>query len=185
MVIFLERMTHPVSLLHPRKLHAMICACPTPEARARATLEFLRGSTQSEEGFLFLMRRGELVLAASSQPEPPAGLAEEAARAFQLQLVNSMEDQDTRTVELSELQAHNLLPENPVWTSASGDAYALRMLSTFYQERWVSAGLVMLKAKDPRTLVAIRHVHLQALCSALIESGDISESGENQASSSR
>jgi hypothetical protein len=176
-------MTHPVGLLHPRKLHAMICACPTTETRARAALEFLRGATQSQDGYLFLMLRGgELVMAASSQAEAPEGLAAEAARAWRLQLVTSMEDANTKTIEMNELQAHNLLPENPVWMSPSGDAYALRMLSTFHEERWVSAGLAMLKAKDPHTLVSIRHVHLQALCSALIESGDISETAANSSS---
>ena len=165
-------MRDPVSLLHPRKLYDMLRACTSADARARAALEFLRGSTGAELGFLLQERGARLALTASTRDQaPPPGLVEEAERAWN-ELRGAQVD-DTKTRDIGEIQATGDQLPSSAWQSANGDSYERRVLGT-HRTQWVAVGLVVLKVGAGRALQPIRHAHVVAICEALLDSGDMS-----------
>ena len=148
----------------------MLCACPSAEARARATLEFVRGSTGATAGFLLYHRGGELVLAASTRDQPPSpGLIAEAQRVWLEQLQPQNDDKATREIQ----QALASVPPAPdtSWTGPDGERYERRVLSTD-RPRWALVGLVMLRVPEGRALLPIRHAHVEAICEAVLRAGD-------------
>jgi hypothetical protein len=163
-------MSSSVGILHPRKLLEMLCACPTTEARSRAVLEFVRGSTGATAGVLLYHRGGPLVLAASTRDQPPApGLLAEAQRLWDGQLQPQTDDKATREIHF--VMASEPPATRSNWTSPNGEQYEHRLLST-NRPRWALVGLVMLRVAEGRTLLPIRHAHIEAICEAALRSGD-------------
>lgn len=166
-------MSHPVKVLHPRKLYSMLVACPSGETRATAALEFLRGCTVASGGFLFLGRADQVVLAAASRErEASAALIEEVARIWRQKKRAPGSDQTTIGVSGS---LHRLRPaeEKPGWTSPTGEVYDHRLLSVDRGTHWIPVGIAMLAVPQGGTLLPLRHVHVAALCDALLDSGDV------------
>lgn len=165
-------MSEIAALPHPRKLYTQLRECASSQARAQAALEFVRTCTSSEGGFLFLARGGQLQLAASTHPaSPPADLVEEAHRTWAREL--DREPDDNKTLELSTIETLRAAQESPLWRSASEELFERRLLSVYRSQSWVPVGLVMLRTHDNKALVPIRQVHIEALCSALLDCGDV------------
>jgi hypothetical protein len=163
-----------VALPHPRKLYTQLRECATAQARAQAALEFVRGCTSSDGGFLFLSRAGDLTLAASTQSaQPAADLVEEARRTWDREL--DRQPDDNKTLELSTIEALRAAQESPLWRNANKEIFERRLLSVYRSATWVPVGLVMLRTRENKALVPIRQVHIEALCSALLDSGDVQE----------
>ena len=163
-------MAEAIGTLHPRKLYSMLSACSSRADRARTAFEFLRGSTAADGGFLFLTNGKELVLAASSEPEPPAALLDHVRQAWQKR--RDPQTDDSRTLDASELNKL-MADENPNWSDAEGNAFERRLLSTYRGERWVPVGIAMLRAARTRSLMPVRHTHVEAICNALLDAGDV------------
>jgi hypothetical protein len=170
----LETMADQVALPNPRTLYTQLRECTSAEARAQAALEFVRGCTSSEGGCLFLMHAGQLALAANSNGvEPSAELLQEAARTWDRELDRHPEDNKTETLELSMIEAMQSAQESPVWRNSNAEAFERRLLSVYRGPNWLPVGLVMLRAREGRALVPIRQVHIEALCNALLDAGDV------------
>ena len=162
-------MPNPVAFLHPQKLYSMLRACASAESRARAALEFVRGNTGSELGFLFLSRGEGLTLAAATrESRPPAGMDRTAFETFQRRL--TLPPDDTRTLDVSEIRAS---AKDEHWTSETGETYEHRMLATYRDGEFRGIGIAMLKRNADHELAPVRHMHVEALCAALIDSGDV------------
>jgi hypothetical protein len=124
--------------------------------------------------YLFLQRAGELILAASTQGEPaPADLIEEAKRTWDREL--DRQPDDNKTVEFSSLDALLAAQERPLWRAANDDVFERRLLSLYRGATWLPVGLVMLRTRENQALVPIRQVHIEAVCNALLDSGDVQE----------
>jgi hypothetical protein len=148
--------------------------CASPQARAQAALEFVRSCTSSDVGYLFLARAGDLILVASTQGEPPpADLIEEARRTWDREL--DRQPEDNKTVEFSSLDALVAAQERPLWHASNQDVFERRLLSLYRGVTWVPVGLVMLRTRENQALVPIRQVHIEAVCNALLDSGDVQE----------
>jgi hypothetical protein len=168
-----KHMAANASSVHPRKLYDMLVACPSPESRARAAFDFMRGRASSDGGFMFLVRSGELQLAASShQNPPPSDLLEEARRTFRRERDTQPDDSLTRTLDMQAIEAVAAPAENPGWKSETlGVGFEKRVLGTYRGARWLPIGVVFLKASG--ALVPIRHVHIEAITNAIIDAGDL------------
>jgi hypothetical protein len=163
-----------VPALHPRKLYEMLRACPSAETRAAAALSFVRGCTGAKSGFLLVAREGELVIAARVyEGEVPRGLVEDATRTWSVG--PSVQTNVSETLDASALAALDRMKDTPTWVSPSGEAFERRLLAAHRGSRWARAGLLLLKAAPGDTLLPIRHAHIEALCNALIDSGDVAE----------
>jgi hypothetical protein len=173
-IIYPRSMAEIVALPHPRKLYTQLRECASAEMRAQAALEFVRGCTSSDGGYLFLSRAGDLQLAANTQAvQPPAELVEEARRTWDREL--DRQPDDNKTLELSTIEALRAAQESPLWRSSSKEVFERRLLSVYRSQAWVPVGLVMLLTRENKALVPIRQVHIEALCSALLDSGDVQE----------
>jgi hypothetical protein len=169
-------MSEIVALPHPRKLYTQLRECDSAQARAQAALEFVRGCTSSDGGFLFLSQAGDLQLVASSQGEPSADdLLAEARRTWEREL--DRQPDENKTLELSAIETLRATQESPFWRSSNAEVYERRLLSVYRSATWVPVGLVMLRTRENKALVPIRQVHIEALCSALLDSGDVQERG--------
>ena len=168
-------MAEHVALPPPRTLYTQLRECASSQARAAAVLGFLRDCTGSEAGFLFLARPDGLSLAASTGGSQPAtDLVAEVRRSWDREL--DRQPDETKTLELSSIEAlRNTGQQSPFWSGASTELFERRLLSMYRSGSWIPVGLVMLRAREG-TLVPIRQVHIEALCSALLDSGDVSES---------
>jgi hypothetical protein len=163
-----------VALPHPRKLYLQLRECASAQARAQAALEFVRGCTSSEAGFLFLSRGGDLQLTASTLAvQPGTDLIAEAQRTWDREL--DRQPDDNETLELSTIEAMRSAQESPLWRNANQEVFERRLLSVYRSASWVPVGLVMLRTRENKALVPIRQVHIEALCSALLDSGDVQE----------
>jgi hypothetical protein len=172
----IETMADQVALPNPRTLYSQLRECTSAQARAQAALEFVRGCTNSEGGCLFLMSGGQLSVAANSNGvEPTPELLQEATRTWDRELDRHPEDNKTETLELSTIAALQSTQESPVWHSSKSEAFERRLLSVYRGPNWLPVGLVMLRAREGRALVPIRQVHIEALCNALLDAGDVQE----------
>lgn len=161
-------------LPHPRTLYAQLRECATPQARAHGALEFLRTCTNSDAGFLFLSQAGELKLAASTHgAEPPPDLLAEVRRSWDREL--ERQPDDNKTLELSAVEALRAAQESPFWQASTSDQFERRLLSTYRSSNWVPVGFVMLRATERKSIVPIRQVYIETLCSALLDAGDVPE----------
>ena len=177
-------MADPVALPNPRALYTQLRECASAALRAQAALEFVRTCTGSELGFLFLMRGGQLTLAASTHGVPASqDMLAEVERSWNRELDSHPEDNKTETLELSSIEALRSAQESPIWRNASSEAFERRLLSMYRGPNWMPVGLVMLRARDGRALAPIRQVHVEALCNALVDSGDVQERGAAATSS--
>ncbi len=158
-------MTAPDAFVHPRKLYAALCASSSSDARAHDVLSFLCASSGAEHAFLFLLRDGQLALAASHHAgEPVPELLEELQRVWDREL--DVPPDGNRTLDVSELQAareggHVLL--------VRGQSFQPRTLSTYRGASWVPVGIVALQIRDDRELEVIRQAHIDAICNALLD----------------
>lgn len=167
-------MTEIVALPQPRELYTQLRECASAPARAQAALEFVRGCTSSDGGFLFLSSAGELQLVASAQGEQsPADLIAEARSTWEREL--DRQPDDTKTLELSAIEALRASQESPLWRSSNNQVFERRLLSISRSAKWVPVGLVMLRTREGKALVPIRQVHIEALCNALLDSGDVED----------
>jgi len=165
-------MANPTSLLPPRNLYQMLRACTSPDARARAALEFLRSGAGSQNGFLFQPKNGRLVVTASTgnQPAPP-GMLEDAQRAFDELRDNALDDAQATGTKVS-MAAAMRAPE-PLWHAPGGVIFERRALGTHRAHRWTLVGLVMLRRDASQAVQPIRHTHIAAICEAMADAGDL------------
>jgi len=167
-------MADPVALPPPRKLYTQLRECTSTLSRAQAALEFIRTCTTSEGGFLFLPRSSELTLIASSNgAQPSPELLLEAKRTWDREL--DRQPDDNKTLELSSIEALRAAQENAVWRNQDDETYERRLLSIYRATGWTPVGLVMLRTRDGKSLQPIRQVHIEAVCNALLDSGDVQE----------
>jgi hypothetical protein len=170
-------MSEQISHIHPRKLYASLRESADPAARASAALEFLRDCAAADSGFLFLVHAKELVLAASTgKSAPPAGLVEQAAKTWVKELDMQPEGGQTRTIDVSQLVAAAVADESPAWKFAPGESFVPRLLSVYRDSRWSPVGLSVLKPRLGQPLLPVRAVHVEAICNAFIDAGDVSSS---------
>ena len=173
-MIILASMAEQISLPHPRKLYSTLREASSTQARAQEALDFLRTCTSSDSGFLFVWRGNDLALAASTGGAvPPADVIAEAKRTWDREL--DRQPDDNKTLELSTIETLRKTQESPLWKSADGELFERRLLSIYRNTGWTPVGLVMLRAKEGRALVPIRQVHIEALCNALLDSGDVQD----------
>lgn len=156
--------------LNPSKLYSMLRACPDARARAAAALDFLLNTTAARAGYLLLAHSGELVLTASSeQKEMPAPLMERTRTLWASDQASHSEADNTRTVDARQLGA--ALVESTHWEGSGGERYEPRMLGVYRDSRWVPVGISVLAVEAGAARV--RHPHIEAICNALLDSGDI------------
>lgn len=157
--------------LHPSKLYSMLRACPDARARAAAVLDFLVTNTAAREGYVLLAHNGELVRAASSNhKELPEQLMERARALWASDQASHSEADRTRTVDSRQLGS--ALVESPLWETREGERFEPRVMGVYRDSRWVPVGISVLAA-DAEGARRVRHPHIEALCNALIDSGDI------------
>src|SRR5262245_23346098 len=130
-------MTSPtVKVVHPRKLHAMLMACPTSQSRVTAALEFVCACTVAPAGFLFLSRNDQLELVAThKEGQPSPGLIEEVQRVWRQKKRTPGTDQTTVGISGS---MHRLrgAEEKSEWVSPAGERFEHRLLSVDRDGRW-------------------------------------------------
>jgi hypothetical protein len=161
-------------LPNPRKLYSTLRETPSANDRAQAVSDFLCSATGADAIHLFLARAGEPALVADSPSETAsAEMLAEVRRAWNHDLERQPEDQKTKTLDVSALLP-TLEPPQP-WKSATG-SYQLRLLSVYRNSSWVPVGVAMLKCPTDRPLSPIRQAHIEAICNALIDAGDVSDS---------
>jgi hypothetical protein len=161
-----------LGVLPPRKVYAALSACPSAEDRARTALLFLHDGTDADGGFLFLARDIGVALAAAMGPEaePTPELIEHVNRAWAAR--REPQSDLSRTLDATELKTL-LAAEDPRWVSPSGDAFERRVLSVHRGGRWIPVGVAMLRRTPGRAMRPMRRAHVEALCNALIDAGDI------------
>lgn len=86
-----------------------------------------------------------------------------------------MQEDNTRTLDVAEIRALRLANESPIWMSPNGERFERRCLSMHREGRRIALGMVVLRAEEGRELLPVRHAHIEALCSALLDSGDVRE----------
>jgi hypothetical protein len=166
-------MAGPYTLLHPRKLYAQIRECASASDRAHAVLECLSGATGARSGFLLLFADRQLeVAAATAGGAPPAGLMEEARRAWSEQSTSVRSDNTTMDVR-GHMQHLTPTEQALPWTDPQGGAYVARILAVHRDSQFIQVGVAMLKLDAGRPLAALRRTHVEALCNALLDAGDV------------
>jgi hypothetical protein len=163
----------PVALPHPRKLYSNLQACPSPEGRAKAVLEFMRGASGARAGFLLLWHDDGLVVAAGSAgAQPPAGLVDAAQRAWS-EHPKTLRSDNT-TVDLrGHMKSLTSDQDEAPWTSSSGARFAHRVLTIHRDSRWLPLGIAMLELDDGQRLAPLRRAHVEAMGDSLFDSGDV------------
>jgi hypothetical protein len=156
--------------LHPRKLYAAIRACSSAQDRARTALLFACNGAGAASGLLFLAQKDGLKRAAGADSDATPELIEHVNEAWARR--REPQGENSATIDTSELAAMTLA-EDPHWTSPRGESFERRLLSVHRASRWVAVGIVMLRAVPARSLLAMRRAHVEALCNALIDAGDI------------
>lgn len=157
-------------MMQPRKLYAQLRACADARARASAVLEFMQGATGGTEGYVLIASRGELVVAASSKSqELPPALMERVRTLWASETDAHSENDMTHTVDSRLLGA--ALVESLQWR-AGDQTYEPRVLGIYRGSRWHPVGVVVL-AVATEGLRSIRHAYIDAICNALIDSGDL------------
>jgi hypothetical protein len=171
-VTIIASMPGPYILPHPRKLYALLCACPSSSTRAVAALQCLCGSTGAPAGYLLLSVDGQLAVVAGG--EPPAGLLVEARRAWNAQPSSAPSDNTTGDMH-AYMQNLGDTEEELEWTAGNGATYMARVLSVHREARFVRVAVAMLQLEAGRPLAVLRRVHVEALCNALLDSGDVQD----------
>jgi hypothetical protein len=160
--------------IHPRKLYELLRACPSAETRAKAAFQFLSGAAGSNHACLFLVRGADLVLVGSSPGTAQVpGMAEEAKRALSAEQETKVEDDRTKTVDIRMLEAMPEAPVSTTWQSSSGLVFDRSALSLYRDGGWISVGLFMFKPAELTAAKSIRRAHIEALCNAFVDSGDV------------
>jgi hypothetical protein len=163
-------------LPHPRKLYSMLLEAPSPQARAQAVSDFLCSCVGAEAIHLFLARGDELALVVSSPGETVTPeLTSEAKRVWSRDLERQPDDQKTKTLDVSALELMRTAEQTSRWQSPSG-SYERRILGVYRESRWVPVGIAMLKTNSDRALAPIRQAHIESICNALLDAGDVSDS---------
>lgn len=164
-------MTRSQKPMHPRKLYTKLRDCADAQARASAVLDFMVESTGAREGFVLLARQGELVVAANSNAqEPCAQLIERAHKLWASESDAQSENDMTRTMDARQLGS--ALVESMQWQAANGQSHEPRVLGFYKGSEWCPLGIAVL-ASSPAGLRPIRHAHIEAVCNALLDAGDV------------
>ena len=162
--------------LHPSKLYSSLRECTDTRSRAVAVLEFLVSSTGARGGYVVLSRNGELVVAASSGPKDLSPQLMERARALWASDQASHNEVDnTRTMDAR--QRSSTLLESQQWQDTDGQRYDPRVLGIYRGSVWRPVGISVL-AVDGDAPRRIRQPHIDAICNALLDSGDVANSSE-------
>jgi hypothetical protein len=166
-------MSDPADLPAPLKLYTQLIECSSASTRATATLEFLRKCASAEAGFLFLVRGNQLRLAAKlGQDDPSPDLITEVKRVWNRELDKQPDDTSAKTLELNLVETLRQT-DGPTWRSPDRETFERRILSVYRGAEWVPVGLAMLRVRDGKPMLPIRQVHLEALCNALLDAGDV------------
>lgn len=166
-------MAEQVSVIHPRKLYAMLRACPSRQDRARAALDFMINCTAAASGFLMVRNAEELVMAAESPnlSVPPVLLAE-VKRAWERELETPHDDSKTKTIDVTAIKVPSRSTKTPLWRSPEGQTFEHRVLSTYRGRHWVPVGIAVFEPERETNL--LRQAHVESVCNAFIDAGDIS-----------
>lgn len=168
-------MNAPRELVHPRKLYSRLREALTGEARAQSVLGFLCSATGAVGGHLFLLRGSTLAHACSTlEGADTRELIAEVTRAWNHDLDHLPEDHDTKTIDAT-ADLSRAAPAHVPWRNAQNDVFEHRLLCVYRHARWTPVGIAMLKAEGGRQLATVRQAHIEALCSALLDAGDVSE----------
>jgi hypothetical protein len=150
----------------------MLRACPSPDARARIALGFLRNAAGSQIGVLFQPKNGQLVVTASTgNHPPPPGMLEDAQRAFDDLRNNALDDMQATGIRVSSTTIAR--PPEPLWHDPGGAIFERRGLGMHRAHQWTLVGLVMLKRDASDPLQPIRHTYVTAICEAMLDAGDV------------
>jgi hypothetical protein len=165
-------MAEQVSVIHPRKLYAMLRACPSRQDRARAALDFLINCTAAASGFLMVRDGGELEMAASSPNlVAPQSLMDEVQRAWERELDTPHDDSKTKTIDVSAIKVPARSSKSPLWEGPGGERFDHRVLSTYRGRHWVPVGIAVFEPERESNL--LRQAHIEAVCNAFIDAGDV------------
>jgi hypothetical protein len=63
--------------------------------------------------------------------------------------------------------------ESPTWKLANGDCFEPRLLALYRESRWIPVGIAALKVTPGQSLSPIRRAHIDSLCNAFLDSGDV------------
>ena len=160
--------------MHPRKLYTSLCECADARERATSGLAFMREACGAEEGFLLLWRGGELVLAASSTGhDAPSAIMARAREQWDWESDTQRDCDATLTIDASKLVS---VPETPRWEGAHGERYEPRFLGIYRDSAWVPVGMAVLRISQSGPLQPIRRAYIDAICNAMLDSGDVSAS---------
>jgi hypothetical protein len=172
-------MAGPRNLPHPRKLYSSLREIASSQERTKAVAEFLRSCTGAKTVCLFLARAGELTLTVSSQEgDVTPELLAEVTRVWNQYLERQPEDQRTQTIELTAVEMLRVTQESMKWRSPQHEVFERRMLGVYRGPRWIPVGVAMLKVEEAGALTPIRQAHVEAVCNALLDSGDVTEGAE-------
>ena len=167
------------NLPHPRKLYSALRETPSSKERTQAIAGFLSSCTGAKAVCLFLARAGDLTLAFSSQEgDVTPELLAEVTRVWNQYLERQPEDQRTQTIELSAVEMLRVAQESTKWRSPRQELFERRMLGVYRGPKWIPVGVAMLKGEEGSALTPVRQAHVEALCNALLDSGDVTEGAD-------
>jgi len=177
-------MNAPRELIHPRKLYSRLREAPSAAERAKSVLGFLCSATGAAGGYLFLLRDETLALACSTldggdSPE----LRAEVMRAWNQDLDRLPENNQTMTMDGGSIDLSRQVSTYAPWRNAQNDVFERRLLCVYRYARWTPVGIAMLKSEGGHELAPVRPSHIEALCGALLDAGDVSEPAPTEATS--
>ena len=161
--------------IHPRKLYEVVRACPSPETRIKAAFQFLVGTSGTSHAAMFMQRGGELVQVASlpDQTQVP-GMAEEAKRAWTVELKAQSDDDRTKTVDIRALESMPQPAASPTWQAPNGMSFERTFLNVYRDGGMAAVGLFLWKPAELAAMPTIRRAHVDALCNAFVDAGEAS-----------
>jgi hypothetical protein len=166
-------MSAPRDLPQPRKLYALLQAAPSSKERAQAVADFLCSCTEAVSIHLFFAHDRELTLAVSSPGHvASAELIAEAKRIWDQDAERQPEDQKTKTLDVNALESLLRAEQSSHWQSPTG-SYERRLLGMYRDSVWVPVGIAMLQRQANQPLGPVRQAHIESICNALLDSGDV------------
>jgi hypothetical protein len=99
----------------------------------------------------------------------------EVTRAWKQDLDQLPENNQTMTMDADSSDVSRHMATYAPWRDTRNEAFERRLLCVYRYARWTPVGMAMLKCEGGRQLAAVRHAHVEALCGALLDEGDVSE----------
>jgi hypothetical protein len=122
---------------------------------------------------MFLARNDQLMLVAQlGDVAPPAGLSDAADQLWKEQPKTSS-GAKTIVEMASKLKPQTHVDQPPRWTIEGGACFEARLLSMHSNLLWLPLGIAMLEVAQSGQLLPIHHAHIEAICNALLDSGDV------------